>query len=96
MLKTIEEWNDHFDNKIGDYTRIKYSFNKSMETLKYYVFINGAIGIYWSKRYIEWMDENYPDIEHGSTGYMGYCSDSEIIFMFNNEEAAIAFKLRWI
>jgi len=94
MLKTIEEWNDHFDNQLGHHARVRYSFNKSIKTLKHYVFINPSSVVDWSNQYIQWMYENYPDIKHGPE-YVGYYSGGEVIFMFNNKEIAMAFKLRW-
>jgi len=99
MLKTIEEWNYQFDHAIGDYDYLKWHFNKNSEEFKFHVFFKPTFNKVdhdsWLDQYVEWMKENYPDIKK-ELDYTGFCAGFEsVVFMFDSEEVAIAFKLRW-
>jgi len=100
MLKTIEEWNNHFNKVIGDYDYVRWHFDKNSKEFKFYVFFkptfDKVVDNSWQEQYIKWIKENYPDIKQ-ELDYTGFCAGSEsVVFMFNNEEIATAFKLRWL
>ncbi len=97
MLKSIKEWTSYVEPTCDK--AFMDRFNIYTKNFKYYVFFMNEFDNNqkhrWSDPFIEWIEENYPELKP-RVDYTGYNSgDGNIIFMFKDASNAMAFKLRW-